>query len=68
MILAISTSITKACKKISTVTFIIDSSILLLKYILCIYYLVQFQKNQAKTQTLLDFSNEDNSITLAYKA
>lgn len=43
-----------------------DNSTMLLKYVLYIYYLIWFKKNQTKTQTLIDFSNNVNAITLVY--
>lgn len=41
-------------------------ALLLLKRVLCIYYPMQFKKNQAKIQTLLDSGSEVNAITPAY--
>lgn len=38
------------------------------KYILCIYYLMQFKKNQTKIWALLNFDSEINIMTLAYAA
>lgn len=40
----------------------------LLKYMLCIYYLIWFKKDQAKVQSLLDSYNEVNAMILAYAA
>lgn len=47
---------------------VLDTFILLLKYILCIYYLIRFKKEQAKIQALLNFNSEVNIISLVYVA
>lgn len=39
-----------------------------LEHVLCIHYLIQFKKNQAKIWILLDFGSKINTITLAYIA
>lgn len=39
---------------------------LLLKHILCIQYLVQFKKNEAKNHTLIDFGSKVNATTIGY--
>lgn len=64
---------TKACKE--TYIFLVTKNTLLLllnfpffKYILCIYHLVRFKKDQAKILPLLDFGNGVNAITPAYTA
>lgn len=44
----------------------VDNSALLLEYILCIYYLIQFKKDQIKVQALLDSSSKVNVIPSAY--
>lgn len=38
----------------------------LLKRVLCIYYLVQFKKDQTKVWALIDFGSEVNAMTPAY--
>lgn len=40
----------------------------ILEKVLFIYYLMQFRKNQVKTQALIDSGSEINVITLAYIA
>lgn len=45
-------------------TFLLN--IFWLKYMLCIYYLMQFKKNQVKVQVFLNFGSEVNIIILAY--
>lgn len=39
-----------------------------LKRVLCIYYLMQFKKDQAKTLALINSSSKINTITPAYMA
>lgn len=39
---------------------------LLFKYIFIIYYLMQFKKNQAKIQVLIDFKNKVNIIAIIH--
>lgn len=48
--------------------FMINNFALLLKYILYIYYLMRFKKDQAKIQTLIDSSYEVNAMIPAYTA
>lgn len=43
-----------------------NNFILLLKRILCIYYLIQFKKNQVESQVLIKFSSEINAMTFAF--
>lgn len=45
---------------------VFDNSILLLKCMSCIYYPIQFKKDQARIQALLDCSRKINAIILAY--
>lgn len=40
----------------------------LLKYILCIHYLIRFKKDQGKVQSLIDTDNEVNIMILASAA
>lgn len=56
------TSIKAVFVKISTPITVF----LLLKHILCIYYLLEFKKDQAKILALINFGIEVNVITLAY--
>lgn len=51
--------------RLETLVFIINT-FLLLKYILYIYYLLKFKKNQLKNKILLDFKSEINIMTLFY--
>lgn len=37
-----------------------------LKRVLCTYYPMQFKRDQAKTQTLIDFGSKINAITRSY--
>lgn len=39
---------------------------IILKKILCIYYLLYFQKNTLKINALIDFGNKINTKILAY--
>lgn len=41
-------------------------TLLLLEQVLYIHYPVQFRKNQAKTQTLIDFGTKVNAMTQSY--
>lgn len=43
-----------------------NTDILLLELILCIYYLILFEKNKTKIKTLIDFGNEINAMTPVY--
>lgn len=61
----------------ATLTLTIDNFFLLLEvtnillplnYVLYIHHLMRFKKDQTKIQTLLDSSNEINTMTLAYTA
>lgn len=68
-VLAISISITENCKKTYTIVTnpeVPTISPPLLNHMTFIQYLIQFKKNQAKIQTLLDFSSKVNVMTLAY--
>lgn len=44
-------------------TFNLNYSTLLFKYLLCIYYPMQFKKNSIKTRYLINFGNGVNTIT-----
>lgn len=52
--------------RFKTLAFNINNLILLLKYILCIYYPLYFQKIKNNVEVLINFSNEVNAITPAY--
>lgn len=68
MVLATSTLMIKACKDAQVVApvFAIDNFTLPFEWILCIYYPVQFKKDQAKVQALINFDNEVNTMNLTY--
>lgn len=72
LILVTSTSMIVASMEVVSVlnleTLIFTNFFLLLKYVLYIHYLVQFIKNQAKVQALLDSDIEVNVMTPAYMA
>lgn len=38
----------------------------LLKYVLCIYYLLYFKKDKGNVEALINFSSEVNAIALTY--
>lgn len=59
---------TEACKETYVVVLApaIDSFTLLLKRIPCIYYLVQFKKDQVKVQALINSGNKVYIITPIY--
>lgn len=50
------------------IPFSIDNPALLLKCISCIYYLIEFKKDQTKVQALLDSDSKVNVMTPAYAA
>lgn len=59
----------KACKKAympSAIENIFSLNLFVLKYILYIYYSLDFKKNQANNQALLDINSKINATTVAY--
>lgn len=58
----------ETCKEAYAIAPMINSSTLSLEYVLCIYHLVWFKKDQVKVQALIDSNNEINAMTLAYAA
>lgn len=67
-VLATPISTTEAYRKANTPSIAEKTLSLPLKRMLSIYYLMQFKKNQAKVQDLLNLCNEVNAMILAYAA